>query len=322
MHRSTSNRVRAGGFTIVEFLVVAGILIILLSIFVPYLLSLRESGNRTRCADRLRQLREALNAYAQENQHNFPSVRHDPSVPGFTAYSGADDPDPFALASTVAPNDVTASLWLLVRRGLITDTAVFVCPSTRDYRDRLADGAGRVVEPTMRSNFRSPSNLSYSYASPFSSVPNYRLNSDFINATSALLADQNPGISGPGDDVMAPAHDSDMRLIAKANSNNHGKAGQNVLYGDGKVEFVRTPFSGVDYGLAGRDHIFTSRASEASTQPATPPVYITGYYGTHLTPASPDDSFLVPSDDEPVPPPYLPPTTMPVTQESTQPVSP
>jgi type II secretory pathway pseudopilin PulG len=66
-----------GGFTVIELLVVLGILVVLLAIFIPYLLSLRERSNRTTCADKLRQIRDALQAYALVNDHNFPSVRYD-----------------------------------------------------------------------------------------------------------------------------------------------------------------------------------------------------------------------------------------------------
>ena len=255
LQRVDRRRVHRRGFTAVELLVVVGIFVILLAIFIPYLLSLREISSRTRCADNLRLIRDALQAYALDNQHNYPSVRYDPETQpqGYAAFSGADDPDPFASNSSVRPNDITASLWLLVRRGLIADTVVFICPSTSDYRDRFTD-------PLERGNFRTPSNLSYSYASPFSDAPGFRLNSDWLNSGFALMADKNPGVVGPDDDVTAPPHDADQSLLAKANSNNHGKAGQNVLYPGGNVEFKSTPYCGVGYGTPGRDNIYTARA--------------------------------------------------------------
>jgi prepilin-type processing-associated H-X9-DG protein len=302
---------------VIELLVALGILVILLAIFIPYLLSVRERSNRTTCADKLRQIRDALQAYALVNDHNFPSVRYDPAAGGYAAYSGADEPDPFAPTSTVRPNDVTASLWLLVRERLIADTIVFVCPSTNDYRDRISDAAGRVAHPKARSNFRSPSNLSYSYASPFSSAPNYRLNDYFLDKSFALVADKNPGVRGAGDDVTAPAYDADAIALSKANSNNHGKAGQNVVYGDGHVEFTTTPYCGVAYAGLGRDNIYTARAPHPTTQPTSAPVYINGFCGRDIAPAAPDDSYLVPTDDDPISPPFLPPTSTPATTTTT-----
>src|SRR5512145_2767236 len=130
-----SNASSKSGFTIVELLVVLGIVVILASIFIPYLLSIRERSNRTRCANNLRQIRDALVAYASNNDQNFPRVVYDEqdNPNGYVAFSGPDDPDPFAPDSAVLPNDVSASLWLLVRRGLITNPSVFTCPSSSDW---------------------------------------------------------------------------------------------------------------------------------------------------------------------------------------------
>lgn len=301
------------GFTVVELLVVLGIFIILLAIFIPYVLSIREESNRSRCANNLRLIRNALQAYAQDNDRNYPSVRYDIAnrPQGYTAYSGTEDPDPFAAESAVQPNDVTASLWLLVRRGLIADTVMFVCPSTNDYRDRLADSVGRTVDAARRGNFRSPANLSYSYASPFSDAAGYRLNSDWLNSSFALMADKNPGTRGGDDDVTAPAYDADEMALARANSNNHAGAGQNVLYPGGNVEFVRTPYSGVGYaGGRGRDNIYTARARGSTTQPTQVPVEAKGFCGQGYSPAAPDDSYLIPTDDDVVPSPLVRPTTL------------
>lgn len=305
------------GFTIVELLVVLGIVIILLSIFIPYLVSKREESHRISCANHLRQIRDALQAYAMDNDQNLPGVRYDSSVSGYAAFSGPDENDPFAPQSSVEPNDVTASLWLLVRRGLIRDTRAFVCPSTNDYRDRLTDSSGRITDVQSRSNFRHPSNLSYSYASPFSSAPNYRLNFRWLNAEFVLMADKNPGISGINDDVTLPPYNADALALAKGNSNNHGKAGQNVLYGDGHVDLMRSPYCGISYNMPGRDNIYTARAAIATTQPTTAPHYINGFCGRDLSPAGPDDSYLVPTDDDVAPPNSAARSTSPATAPST-----
>src|SRR4051794_40420219 len=145
-------------FTLMETLVILGILIILLSIFIPYLLSIRESSRRATCANNLKQIRDALTSYAQSNGREFPRVRYDAAnnPNGYTAFTGPDSPNPFADNSTVEPNDVTASLWLLVRGGYITNTGVFVCPSSDDLRDLVTDASGRLIKPAQRGNFRRP----------------------------------------------------------------------------------------------------------------------------------------------------------------------
>jgi len=53
--------------------------------------------------------------------------------------------------------------------------------------------------------------------------------------------------------VTSTSSSKDMKF---GNSNNHDKDGQNVLYGDGHVEFQSNPFCGTQ-----RDNIFARRAS-------------------------------------------------------------
>src|SRR4051812_34324590 len=112
---------RRRAFTAIELLVVIVIVVILLSIFVPYVMKLRETARRTQCRDNLRQIFQALQNYAGANGSFLPRVVHDPNLAGFTAFTGANDANPFAPNSGVRPNDVTASLWLLVRGGYVID---------------------------------------------------------------------------------------------------------------------------------------------------------------------------------------------------------
>ncbi|HLL90532.1 MAG TPA: type II secretion system protein, partial [Tepidisphaeraceae bacterium] len=189
---------RPRAFTLTELLAVAVIFVILLSIFVPYVRSKREDAHRARCADNLRQIREAFAKYMQQNGDNYPSARGDAQRPtGYRAFTGPDAADPFAADSAVQPNDVTASLWLLVRGGL-AEPKLFVCPSTWDR----ADARGTSTSP--RSNFRGGANLSYSYATPFAAPTDYRLKGDWVKPGFAVIADRNPGVSvADGDDVLA-----------------------------------------------------------------------------------------------------------------------
>jgi prepilin-type processing-associated H-X9-DG protein len=114
------------------------------------------------------------------------------------------------------------------------------------------------------SNFPSPANLSYSYINPYPSQAamdagfklNYTLAPDF-----AVAADINPGGDGPvrarpgqmpsatvGRRQPATKPATNWKFDAamlSANSPNHGGFGQNVLYGDGHVEWQPTPFCGM-----------------------------------------------------------------------------
>ena len=299
LHRRRPTPAFRGGFSLVELLVLLTILVILASIFVPFLLRAAETNRRVRCTDNLRVIQQALKSYATANGNNLPRVTHEPSrsPTGYVAYTGADSPDPFARGSNVRANDVTASLWLLVRGGLVPPGR-FVCPSTDATADPMATG-GRGVSAQERSNFAGANHLSYSYTSPFSAATGYRLNSDLLKFDFAVLGDKNPGTGG-GDAVTGPAYDAGAFAVARANSNNHGRAGQNVLYADGHVQFQPTPYAGVGEGAV-RDNIYTAVSTTPlpeAGEPAPNVIAGKGFVARDIGPAWSGDSFLVPTDDD------------------------
>src|SRR5882757_4894465 len=74
MNRSKSRLFfpRPGGFTLVELLVVIGIIAILMSLLVPAAAKVREAANRTNCLSNLRQVYMAFNFYAMSNVDQVP----------------------------------------------------------------------------------------------------------------------------------------------------------------------------------------------------------------------------------------------------------
>ena len=246
-------------FTLVEMLVLACVVAVLLTVFVPYVLKIRETSRRAQCHNNLRKIGFALNAYARDHREYssaYPQSRHHPAMQGgYVAYSGADDP------RKVLPNDVTASLWLLITHNPGADrayepfrptAATFICPSAGDSADPLRTATGQPVHDIaqQRGNFRSGHNLSYSYCSPFSANPRFKL-VDWLDARFAVMADKNPGVLGRGDNVLGPTVHSTPLEMRQANSNNHSKEGQNVMLVDASVTWATTVWQGVN-----RNHIY------------------------------------------------------------------
>jgi type II secretory pathway pseudopilin PulG len=137
-----SNSSRAAAFTLVELLVVIGIIALLISILLPSLNRARESARRTVCLSNLRSIGQMLHMYANQNKGQIPIGYRGAGQTNRTGLYGSN----YFMGSRSSQGVAYTGLGLLFPAGIISNSEaegpLFYCPSTAQDTDHAFKQTG------------------------------------------------------------------------------------------------------------------------------------------------------------------------------------
>jgi prepilin-type N-terminal cleavage/methylation domain-containing protein/prepilin-type processing-associated H-X9-DG protein len=241
------------GFTLLELLIVVGIIAILLGILIPALARAKDLSKQSTCGGNLSAIAKAMALYAASAADAYPTVPP-PNPHGTT--TGAWFTPPFAdefdgstdnaiscsyLNNTTQNGDPMANLWLLTMEQLVSPK-VFVCPADPNQpmpADLFYNGGQGVYDNfgAVGINWPTTNTFSYSWSYPWfadDTAPGLWWRNS-VDSSLPVGSDMAPsGITATYDPTIQPGQKI-------SNSKNHnGGEGQNVLFADSHVIFSTT----------------------------------------------------------------------------------
>ncbi len=214
-----------------EMAAAAAVIVFAAGVLIAPLSHARYKSWQQYCQMQLQRIGQAINHYSSDHNGELPAVATATGEPWWkVGYQGKEN------------HSNTRPIWLLPKGGYVKPTD-FVCPCR-------SQGKALQFDPSKVENYNDfPARryVTYSFRIRCTKPTKERL-----HGPKALIADLNPLFERLPDDYSKPFKLELNKGLLKLNSINHNRRGQNVLFCDGSVKFVRIRRIGV-----AADDIFT-----------------------------------------------------------------
>ncbi len=241
-----------------KVLAAAAAILFFAGVFITLTNFVRQNSWQHRCQSQLHNIFNALRTYASDHNNRYPSVLTASGQPWWkVGYQGKEN------------YSNTRHIWLLVK-GDYLDYDEFICPGNKQ------SGSITIKDSQIEKYNDFPTRRYITYSLRIKCLKPEESN---ISEQRVLIADLNPLFEKlfeklPEDYSRELNLEPDKKLL-KLNSINHNRRGQNVLFSDGSVKFIKVRHANIS-----EDDIFTLRDTEI-------------YHGVEV-PSSNADVFLAP----------------------------
>ncbi|MFN4244312.1 MAG: type II secretion system protein [Tepidisphaerales bacterium] len=205
---------RRSGFTLMELLVVVGVIALLLSVLLPTLSRSREAAARTACLSNLRQIHQILSMYAAENRQYVPVGYRDGTPAGIKQFNS------MVYSGTSRQLVLWGVLW---EAGWFPSPAVLFCPAESDPSRQMGTEVNPWPPPLP------PTTSTRNIQAGYGGRPGWAIPDDRSLWTAANL----PRLG----DFAGKAMVADLVAVPARVESRH-RRGVNVVYGDGSARWV------------------------------------------------------------------------------------
>jgi hypothetical protein len=215
-----------------EMAAVAAAIMLIAGVLIPTLSFARQKYRQQQCRMQLGAgIFQGLSNYISDHDGRLPAVATTTGAPWWkVGYQGSEN------------HSNTRPLWLVVKLNYV-NPADFVCPGVPRGQTVKLDN----WQVQKLCDFPGRDYVSYSFQIRCRKGEGCRL-----LCRNVLMADRSPLFEKVPDDYSKSLRLQLVKELLTLNSINHRRRGQNVLFGDGRVEFLKTRHTGIS-----KDDIFT-----------------------------------------------------------------